>query len=104
MRRKLTVRPQAEIDLLGHYFYFLERQPALAERFKKAVRTAFDALPSKPQSFAVLDRAVLPDLELRFSKPAGFSKHLVVFQVTDDSVVVLRVLHSSQDIDAALRP
>jgi plasmid stabilization system protein ParE len=43
------------------------------------------------------------EVELRFRKPRGFKNYLVIYQVTDDCVFVLRILHGSQDIEAALR-
>lgn len=104
MTRKLIVRPRAELDLIKHCLYLSEHQPTSVVRFKKAVRAACTAIKSDPRSSAVLDRTVLPDIELRFCKPLGYKKYLIIFQVSDDSVVVLRVLHASQDIDAALRP
>jgi len=104
MRRKLAVRPQAELDLIKHHVYLAEHQPGSVTRFKQAIRAAFAAIKSDPRSSAILDRTILTDLELRFCKPHGFKNYLVVLQVADDSVVVLRVLHASQDIEAALRP
>ena len=104
MRRKLTVRPMAQMDIVKHGVYLIEQQSASALQFRPSIRSAVSAIKANPRSYAVLDRQVLPDLELRFCKPAGFKSYLIIFQVTDDSVVILRVLHASQDIDAALRP
>jgi plasmid stabilization system protein ParE len=48
--------------------------------------------------------ASFPEIELRFRRPGRFKIHLIIYQVTDDSVIVLRILHGSQDIEAALKP
>jgi plasmid stabilization system protein ParE len=103
MRRKLVVRPAAEFDIIHHSVFLIERRASNAGEFRTAVRAACSAARNDPRSCAVLDRHVLPDLDLRFCKPQDFRNYLVIFQVNDDSVVILRVLHASQDIDAALK-
>jgi len=42
------------------------------------------------------------DLELRFCRPQGFKNYLLIYQVTDDVIALLRILHSSQDLESAL--
>jgi plasmid stabilization system protein ParE len=44
------------------------------------------------------------DLEIRFARPRGFQNYLIYFQVTADTIFVLRVLHASQDAESELRP
>jgi plasmid stabilization system protein ParE len=56
-----------------------------------------------PRGGATLNLQSFTEIELRFRKPHGFKNHLVIYQVTDDCVLVLRILHGSQDIEAALR-
>ena len=81
-----------------------EQQPRLAARFKLAVRAAFRAIESSPLSGVTFQVATIPDVVFRFRKPRGFKNYLVIYQVTDDTVFVLRVLHSSQNLETELRP
>jgi plasmid stabilization system protein ParE len=104
MKRKLIVRPRAEFDLLQHCVYLADHHPQAALRLRQATETAFEAIRSRPRSGATLNLPTFAEIELRFQKPRGFKAYLVIYQVTVDSVVILRVLHGSQDIESALRP
>ena len=101
MNRRLVVRPQAELDIIKHSIYLLEHHPR-GGSFVDSVEAAFDEITSNPRAGTILDRASHGDLELRFARPKGFKSYLIVYQVTDDSTAVLRVLHGSQDLEAAL--
>jgi plasmid stabilization system protein ParE len=103
MKRKLVMRPIAELDLIKHCIYLSERAAGSAARFRQATQASIDDIESAPRSGATLNLPSFPEVELRFRKPPGFKHYLVVYQVTDDCVFVLRILHSSQDIEAALR-
>jgi plasmid stabilization system protein ParE len=103
MKRKLVMRPQAELDLLRHCVFLTDRQPRSGEKFKQAVRAAIASAKSRPRSGAALALESHPDIELRFVKPRGFRQYLIIYQVTDDSISILRILHGLQDIESALR-
>jgi plasmid stabilization system protein ParE len=103
MKRKLVVRPQAQFDRAKHCLYLYEHNPQVVDRFDRAVQDAIKRIKQDPRGHATLVQAGLPDAELRFCRPRGFKNYLVVYQVTDDYVFVLRILHGSQDIEAALR-
>lgn len=45
----------------------------------------------------------LPEVVLRFCRPRGFRKYLVIYQITDDCVLLVRILHGSQNLAAELR-
>jgi plasmid stabilization system protein ParE len=102
MNRRLVVRPQAELDIIKHSLYLLEHYPRGAA-FVDSVEVAFEEIAGTPRAGAILDRASHDDLELRFVRPKGFKSYFIIYQVTDDSVTMLRVLHGSQDLETALR-
>jgi plasmid stabilization system protein ParE len=104
MKRKLISRPQAAIDIISHALYLIRHNPSTAARFESAVFEAIDKIEQDPRSGPTFVYPGLPDVELRFRRPKGFKNYLVVYQVTDDCIFVLRVLHASQDIESALRP
>jgi len=102
--KKLIARPAAEFDLIRHYLYFAERNPSLAERFWREVHTAMKRIAAKPSRGTALAHPSFLNQELRFVKPAGFPKHLMIYQVTDEGSFLLRILHGSQNLDAQLHP
>ena len=101
MNRTLVVCPQAEFDIVKHSLHLLEHHPRGAA-FVDAVEAAFGEIAASPRTGTMLDRASLSDLELRFLRPKGFKNYFIVYQVTDDSTTVIRVLHVSQDLESAL--
>jgi plasmid stabilization system protein ParE len=104
VRKKLIAQPRAEFDLIRQYLYFAERNPPQAERFWKAVHAAMKSIAVKPARGTALAHPSFPNQELRFVRPTGFSNHFLIYQVTDDSALLLRILHSSQNVDTELRP
>lgn len=103
MNRPLVVRPQADLDLLGHCLYLASKQPTLAWKLRDAVQFSYQEIANRPRSGAAFELPNHSGLELRFCRPSGFKNYLVIYQVADDRVIVLRMLHASQDIETALR-
>jgi plasmid stabilization system protein ParE len=104
VRKKLIAQPRAEFDLIRHYLYLAERNPPKAERFWKEVHAAMKSIAAKPRRGTALAHPSFPNQELRFVKPSGFPNHFLIYQVTDAGALLLRILHSSQNVDAELRP
>jgi plasmid stabilization system protein ParE len=104
MKRKLLVRPRVNLDREQHCLYFFDHAPHLVDAFDRAVRGAIKRIGESPRGHPTLVGPRLPDAELRFARPGQFKSHLIIYQVTDDSVIILRILHGSQDIEAALKP
>lgn len=103
MKRKLVVRPQAQFDRAKHCLYLYEHNPRAVDRFDRAVQAAIKRMGESPRGCPTLTHTGSPDVELRFCRPRGFKNYLVIYQVTDDRIFVLRILHGSQEIEAALR-
>ena len=104
MKRRLVIKALADLDVAGHYVFLLARNPQVAARFRSEVKAAYKRIRKGPKSFARLDLPTLDDRELRFAHPDGLASYSILFQIADDAVFVLRVLHASQDIELALRP
>ena len=102
MKRKFVVRPLAEIEQANHFLYLGSRNPAAAHRFLDAMEAALMRIRKDPGFGARLPVARHEGQDIRFYRPKGFDSYVIVFRVTDDAVVILRVLHGSQDIDSAL--
>jgi plasmid stabilization system protein ParE len=102
VKHKMIVRPRAEVDLASHFLYLSERSPQAALRFDKAVAEALKRIKSDPNVGARLVLPRVEHLDPRFYRPKGFDKYLIVYRLTSDRIYVLRILHGSQDIEAAV--
>jgi toxin ParE1/3/4 len=100
--RKLIIRPQAEIDRTSHFLYLGQRNPAAALRFDEAIEAALKKIRSDPNIGADLTLPAIAHLSLRFYRPRGFDKYLIIFRLTDDSIYVSRILHGAQDIESVM--
>jgi plasmid stabilization system protein ParE len=104
VKKKVIVRPRADLDLTQHYVYLARHDPRVAEKFRAAVLAARGRIASHASGGTSLVHPNFTNLELRFVRPVGFPKYLIVYQVADDCSFVLRILHGSQDLDTQLRP
>jgi len=100
--KPVRVRPRAdtEIDTLADYI--ANDSPDAALRFLDAVQKSFDLIGEQP-GIGSRRYAHLPMLEgLRMWVVSDFEKHLVFYIERPSYIDVLRVLHGSRDIPAAL--
>ena len=87
-------------DVLDIVRYLRQRNPDAAARFVEAFRSAVDLLSGMPQ----LGRR-RPDLgtpDTRSWRVRKFPRYLIFYEVLPDRVRLLRVLHSSRDLQAEL--
>ena len=102
MKYKLIFRPSAEIDRTAHFLYLADRNPQAALRFDQAVGAALTKIKGDPGVGARLNLPRVDHLSLRFYRPNGFDRYLIIFRVENDRIYVSRILHSSQDIESAI--
>ena len=102
MSRKLILRPQAEMDRTSHFLYLGQRSPQAALRFDQAIEAALKKICSTPNVGANLTLSAVAHLNLRFYRPSGFDKYLIIYRLTDDTIYVTRILHGAQDVEAAV--
>jgi toxin ParE1/3/4 len=102
VKRKFVVRPLAEIEQANHFLYLGSKNPAVAHRFLDAIEAALARIRNDPGFGAKLPFDQPAGRDIRFYRPKGFDTYVIVFRVTDDAVIILRVLHGSQDIEPAL--
>ena len=98
MKRRVVRAGLAEVDLLEHLDYIADDNPDAALRFIQAVEKALERLSEMPEIGAVreFDNPRLSGVR-RWPVPK-FSRYLIFYQVTEDSIRVLRVLHGARDI------
>ena len=72
--------------------------PRIADRFLEAVNETVDMLQSHPHSGTRITSRLYGDTKLRrFPVTLPFGRWLIVYSVSGDTILILRVLHGSQD-------
>jgi plasmid stabilization system protein ParE len=61
-----------------------------------------DELTDWPLSHRVVEGLPAEWGELRRAYPAGFPNHAVYYRVTEDEMIITRVLHAARDVGEAL--
>ncbi len=75
-----------------------DASPRIADRFLAAVNTKVDMLQSHPHAGTTGHSRIYPNTELRrFPVTLPFGRWLIVYSVSGDTILILRVLHGSQD-------
>ena len=99
MTHTLVVQPKAERDI-RHNAIWLRRtfSPRTADRWNDGIIAAIAALTKRPEQHPEADEACELGPIVR-CKLHGRRPHVyrILFTVTDDTVLVLRVLHAAQD-------
>lgn len=102
--RRFLVRSslQAESDVLGHYAYFGQGGPDVAERFLDSLERAYERLSLHPM-IGVACEGLSPRLDSvrRWGVP-GFPNHLIFYREGSGCVEILRILHGARDLEAIL--
>jgi toxin ParE1/3/4 len=95
-------RPKAKQDLLDHFVYIDEHNPAAAERFLDAAESAFNRLAQFPRMGRRWD-SPLPHLaELRSWTLPRFRNYRIFYRPLDDGIEVVRVLYARRDLQKLL--
>jgi len=102
MKRRLLISPRANQDIDEQFAYLAQENLATAVQFYDAAFQTFDDLLLRPFKGAAREfaHAELADLRLWFVQ--GFEKCLIFYRVTDSAVMIVRVLHSSRDLENML--
>jgi toxin ParE1/3/4 len=89
-------------DLINLSARIAEHDLAAADDFLDAVAESFERLTQMP--FVGVERSFtdtrLSGIRMWFVK--GYDKHLIFYRVIDDTIEIIRVLHSARDIENAL--
>jgi toxin ParE1/3/4 len=99
---ELIIRERALDDLADLSIHFAASSEALAERFRRASIAAMHDLLVMPRRHRLLDDELPGAAGLRRTYPAGFPNHAVYYRVTEDEVIIMRVLHAARDAREAL--
>jgi toxin ParE1/3/4 len=101
--KAIIISPEARSDLNDYYNYVAQtNQDAALELFDSARKTFADLarLPGMGKRYTIPNN---PQHELKQWHIKGFRKYLIFYRVQENAIEIVRILHSSQDIDRILK-
>lgn len=96
MIKSVKVTPKAEMDLLTIWSYIADNNIEAADRIVDTIEESFVNISLHPH---IGRRSVHYPEEMRY---VVVGKHLVIYGVTDEDVLIYRIVHSSRDISNQL--
>lgn len=98
---EFRVRPSAtaERDMLEAYLWYQERNPSYAVEWYNGILEAISSLQRFPARCALAPISSAFERKIRqllYGKERGVYR--IIFTIRDDTVIVLRVLHSSREL------
>ena len=98
MTRRIDIDPVADSDMDAVFVYLAAQSLNAGPRFLRACRSTFERLADMP-GIGALRQYRNPQLSgLRMLPIAGFENYLVFYLTTEESILIVRVLHGARDI------
>ena len=104
MSRLILKRPQAERDIEECFVYIAENDLDIGISFLVAVEDSLEKLSIMPLIGKIKTFKNIKGSDLRFWPVKGFDSYLLFYLANDDSVELVRLLHSSRDVDGVFGP
>ncbi len=99
--RNVRVSDAAATDILGQAEWYEHRAgPTLAVRWERAVNSAIVRILDHPRSGSLCNFKSSELQQIRRMPIDKFAKHLVFYQLHEDEIVILRVLHGARDLES----
>jgi toxin ParE1/3/4 len=97
------IQEAARTDILGQYQHYLGHYvPAVADRFLDAVNESIDSVVAMPDA-GTPKQFDNPRLKgLRTWSVKGFDEFRIYYLISDDLLIVVRVLHGRRDVRSLL--
>jgi toxin ParE1/3/4 len=89
-------------DLISAATYLGSKTSGLETRFLDAVEESLDRIAQKPEIGGVYENQNPRLAGMRVWRVAGFEKYLIFYQISDDRIEIVRILHGARDIAAIL--
>jgi toxin ParE1/3/4 len=100
MTQRIVIRPLADRDLDEQAEYFARKSLATARRWYEATEAAFETLAGMPEIGSPWETDNPACVGIRVWRIRGFTKHLIFYRPTENTIEVIRVLHSARDIES----
>jgi toxin ParE1/3/4 len=102
MAARVQKSSSARRDLLDHFTFIGQTNPAAAKRFLRAVGKAMTMLANTPEIAGFWESENPRHADVRVWPIRQFENFLIFYRVRSDGLRILRILHAAQDINAAL--
>lgn len=99
---KITIRPQANLDIEDHVTYLAEQNEDRAFRFFDYVRETFADLARMPRIGRRHLHPTKPDLNLHRWAVKNFHTYLVFYRIRETEIEIVRVLPAVRDLNRIL--
>jgi len=91
------------IDLPGIYAYIARENPAAADRVLNAVSDTFSQIASQPECGLQYPSRHPWMKEVRMLPVTGFNHYLVFYEIADESIRILYVVHGARHLPRLFR-
>lgn len=100
---EVVVTEVAALDIVEQARWYHEQSGStLATRWERAATAALLLLVKRPHSGSPCLFKTLELQDVRRLPISGFPRHLVLYRLTSEGVLVLRVVHGARDLEALL--
>lgn len=99
MSLPILKRPQAERDIEECFVYIAENNLDIGVSFLVAVEDSLEQLSRMPLMGKIKSFKNIQRTDLRIWPVKGFDSYLIFYLANDDSVELVRLLHSARDIE-----
>lgn len=93
---------KAKEDIFEIVAYFMERSDSVSDRFLQSLDHTTRFLADNPEVGEVFYLLSQKYSNIRTWRVSNFPKHVVFYQRNETEIVVLRIIHSSRDIEAIM--
>lgn len=100
---KVIVSDAAALDILEQSDWYHDQVGSrLARRWERAAASALIFLTTNPRSGSPCRFKAIELQDVRRAPITGFPKHLVLYRLTEEGLLVLRIVHGARDLEALL--
>jgi toxin ParE1/3/4 len=103
MAIEIIIRATARLDTVELAKYLLQQSAVAADRFLDACELTFSQLAAEPGIGSLYQTGAERFAGLRVFPVRGFPNHLAFYLTKESHLEIVRVLHGSRDLDAALQ-
>jgi toxin ParE1/3/4 len=101
MRRRIAIRPRADLDVEATFIFISTDSTEAALRFLDAVRETIESVADHPESGRPRRFTGHGGTPIWSRQVSGFRTHLIFYSMPDEhSVTIIRVLHGAMNLEA----
>ena len=101
-KRRVFIRPRADVDIDAAFGHLSEGSPDAAARFLDALQDALVMLSALPEIGTPCEFSSGALQGLRMWRVAGFEVWLIFYGASSERIDIVRILHGSRDVEAVV--